>query len=141
MTTHPCTPCATATRRRALAVSLQKTVDHGARSGTSVLCTWVLVGVNPQRITSAKFMSLRAPIINAPMIAIRINPYIASAERRVNIHIIISKLRPRFERGRVPDLVVAMLTSQCSAHDNEDSNSEKGDEDRPLHPDRFALVY
>jgi hypothetical protein len=34
-----------------------------------------------------------------------------------------------------------MLTSQCSAHDNEDSNSEKGDEDRPLHPDRFTLVY
>src|SRR6185436_19472096 len=96
--------------------------------------------MNPQRSTSARFMWLRAPMISAPMIAIRINPYIARAERRVNSHINISKLRPRFDRGKVRDLT-AMLTSQCRAHDNEYGNSKKGDKNRKLHPDCFALMH
>jgi hypothetical protein len=44
----------------------------GSRSGTSVLCTWLALGMKPQRRTSAKFILLRAPMIRAPIIATNI---------------------------------------------------------------------
>src|SRR5512138_2575468 len=97
-----------------MAVSFQNGVFQRAVSGMLVFCTWVTLGMKPQRSTSARFISLRAPMTSAPMIAKRISAYIASAVRRVNIHIAISKLRPRFARGRVLGLVVAMLAS-CRA--------------------------
>src|SRR5512134_3063051 len=95
--------------------------------------------MKPQRITSARFISLRAPITSAPPIAKRINAYIPSAERRVNSHMNISKLRPRLVRGRVLDLV-AMLASR-RADDYKYRDEEDRDKERPLHPDRLALVY
>jgi hypothetical protein len=52
----------------------------------------------------------------------------------------ISKLSPRFARGRVLGLVVAMLASR-RANDHEDCNGEDGNEHRPFHPDRLALVH
>src|SRR5215212_2736375 len=139
MTTSPCTPCATANRSSALPVNLQNGLDHGAKSGTFVLCTCVLTGIKPQRSTSAKLIWLRAPMTSAPMIAKRIKAYIPSAERRVKSHMNISKLRPRFARGSVLGLVVAMLTSR-RADDHEDCNGKQGQEDRPLYPNRLALM-
>ena len=34
-----------------------------------------------------------------------------------------------------------MLTSHCRADDHKDSNAINGQEDRPFHPDGFALVF
>src|SRR3972149_5893718 len=92
-----------------------------------------------QRMRSAKFVWVRAPMISAPMIPTRINPYIARAERRVKSHMSISKLRPRRVRERLLDLA-AMLTSQRSLDDDENRKAIKGQEERPFHPDGFALV-
>src|SRR5271157_1301317 len=98
--------------------------------------------MNPQRNTSAKFICVRAPMTNAPMMAKRISAYIASAERRVKIHISISKLRPRFVIGTILDFVeVAMLASQSRADDDEERHAINGDEHRPLNPDGFALIF
>src|SRR6185503_14830854 len=140
MTTSPWTPWATANRRSALPTTLQKGEDQGERSGTFVLWTCVLTGMNPQRSTSARFMLLRAPITRAPMIANRIRAYIPRAERRVKSHMNISKLRPRFERGRVLGLVVAILASR-RAKDHENGDGENREKDRPLHPDRLTLMH
>src|ERR1043165_600823 len=139
MTTNPRTPCAVAANNSALAVSFQNGDAQGVISFMFVFCTWVTFGIKPQRSTSAKLIWLRAPMINAPMIASRINPYIASAVRRVNSHMNISKFRPRFERGKVLDLVVAMLTSR-RADDHEDGNRVKRNKDCPLHPNGFLLI-
>ena len=87
----------------ALAATFQNDVAHGSRSGTLVLCTCVTLGMKAQRITSAKFIWVRAPMISAPIRPNRIKPYIASAESRVKSHISISKLSPRCERDRVRD--------------------------------------
>src|SRR5512138_158665 len=95
--------------------------------------------MKPQRRISAKLICCRAPITRAPITANRMSPYIASAERRVNNHMNISKLRPRLLRGRVLDFV-AILASKCRAQDREHRNAENGDENRPLQPDSFALV-
>src|SRR6476469_5425886 len=95
--------------------------------------------MNPQRSTSAKLIWLRAPMYRAPRIANRMMAYMPRAERRVNSHMNISKLRPRFERGRVLDLVTVMLTSRGS-DDHKDRDREKRNEDCPLHPDGFALM-
>src|SRR5690242_10437972 len=96
--------------------------------------------MNPQRSTSAKLISLRAPMYKAPRIANRMMAYMPSAERRVNNHMNISKLRPRFERGRVLDLVVAMLPSRRS-DDHKDRDREKGNKDCPLYPNGFTLMW
>src|SRR5574339_153638 len=95
--------------------------------------------MNPQRSTSTKLISLRAPIISAPKMAKRISAYIPSAERRVNNHMNISKLRPRMDKGRVLGFVLAILAS-CRADDHKDSNRKKGNEHRPYHPNRFPLI-
>src|ERR1043166_2139571 len=95
--------------------------------------------MKPQRSTSAKLIWLRAPMIKAPMIAIRIKPYIANAERRVKSHMNISKFKPRFERGNVLALV-AMLASR-RADDDEDCNCIKRNKDRPFHPDGFTFMW
>src|ERR1043165_9421698 len=123
MTTKPWTPCAVATNSNALAVNFQNGDAQGVVSCIFVFCTCVTLGMKPQRKTSAKLIWLRAPMIKAPMIAIRIKPYIANAERRVNSHMNISKLKPRFERGNVLALV-AMLTSRRT-DDDEDCNCIK----------------
>src|ERR671925_174386 len=95
--------------------------------------------MNPQRMTSARFISLRAPITSAPPIAKRISAYIPSAERRVKSHMNISKLSPRFARGRVLGFAVAILASR-RADDHKDRDGEQRDEDRPLQPDGLALM-
>jgi hypothetical protein len=51
----------------------------------------------------------------------------------------ISKLRPRFASGKVLGLVVAILASGC-AYNYENGNGKERQENRPLHPDRLALV-
>src|SRR5581483_5242009 len=94
-----------------------------------------------QRITSARFICVRAPMINAPITAMRISPYIASAVRRVIIHMNISKLSPRLVRGRVLDFVVAMSTSQRRMNDHEDGQTINGQKDRPFDPDGFARMF
>src|SRR5215208_4451745 len=95
--------------------------------------------MKPQRRISAKLICCRAPMIKAPITASRMSPYIASAERRVNNHMNISKLRPRLLKGRVLDLT-AILTSKCRAEDCKHCNTKNGDEDRPLQPDSLTLV-
>src|SRR5512133_2991068 len=139
MTTNPCTPCAVASRKSALATNFQKGVTHASKSETFVFCTCAPLGIKPQRITSARFIWVRAPMINAPIMANRINPYIASAERRVKYHIIISKVRPRLESGKVLDFI-AMLASRRSAENHKNSDSINRQEDRPFDPDRLALI-
>src|SRR5512142_2152793 len=96
--------------------------------------------MKPQRKISAKLISLRAPMIKAPMIARRIKPYIASAEKRVKSHMNISKLRPRLLMGRTLGLVVAMLTSQRRADDHKRRNPKQWDKDRAFEPERFILM-
>src|SRR5512138_309111 len=96
--------------------------------------------MKPQRRISAKLICCRAPMIRAPITANRIKAYIASAERRVKSHMNISKLRPRLAKGRVRDLV-AMSASQCRSDDRIGGDGKDRDEDRPLQPDRFVLVF
>src|SRR5829696_5056949 len=79
-------------------------------------------------------------MINAPITATRMSPCIARAERRVNIHMNISKLRPRLAKGRVRDLA-AILASQCRNDDYIRSNAKDRNKDRPLQPDGLLLVF
>src|SRR5512143_324569 len=92
-----------------------------------------------QRMKSAKFMPVRAPMTRAPIMPIRMKAYMASAVSRVKNHMAISKLRPRWESGRVLDLA-AMLHSQPGPDDHVDREAENGDEHSPFQPDRLALV-
>ena len=79
------------------------------------LWTCVLLVVKAQRIRSAKFMLVRAPMTSAPMMANRTRAYMPSAERRVNSHICASKcLRPRWLKESVRDFVVIVsLRPRC----------------------------
>src|SRR5512137_2382464 len=122
-----------------LATLFQKILVHGARSGRVEFCTWVTLGVKAQRMISAKFTWVRAPMISAPIIEKRISPYMARAEKRVKAHMSISKFRPRRRRGRVRGLE-AMSDLQRRAYDDDDGDRIEGQEDRPLHPDGLALV-
>src|SRR5574338_705664 len=97
--------------------------------------------MNPQRRTSAMLIWPRAPIHRAPSTANRIRPYIARAERRVNIHIAISKFNPRFFKGSTLGFVVAMSASQRRGQDHKGRDPKDRDKYRPLHPDGFALVH
>jgi hypothetical protein len=67
-------------------------------------------------------------------------PYIASAERRVKIHMSISKFKPRWARDRFLDFE-DMLTSQRSVKDDVYGKAVKRQEDGPFHPDGFALMF
>src|SRR5215208_5167571 len=96
--------------------------------------------MKPQRRISAKLICCRAPMIRAPITATRMSPYIASAERRVNNHMNISKLRPRLLKGRILDFI-AILASKGRAQDRKHRNAENGNENRPLQPDRFLLIF
>src|SRR5512139_191912 len=96
--------------------------------------------MNPQRRISAKLISPRAPIHRAPSTANRIKAYMASAESRVNIHMAISKLRPRFFRGRTLFVLVAMSASQRRIQDQKSRDPKYRDKDRPFDPDGFCLV-
>src|SRR6266498_4313944 len=96
--------------------------------------------MNAQRITSAKFIWLRAPMTSAPIIPNRINAYIANAESLVKSHISISKFMPRWERDKLLDLSSLILRSHCSADDGQNGNAVGGNENRPLDPNSFTLM-
>src|SRR5574341_478975 len=100
-----------------------------------------MLGMKAQRIRSAKFICVRAPRISAPMIPLRINRCIARAERRVKNHMIISKLKPRWNRDRFLGFIrLISASSQRSADDDDDSSAVEGQEDGPFHPNGFTLV-
>src|SRR5215204_6463855 len=79
-------------------------------------------------------------MIKAPITANKIKPYIASAERRVNIHMNISKVRPRLVRGRTFDFVVAILASQRRLKNHESCYPKNRNKDCPFHPNGFLLM-
>ena len=65
----------------------------------------------------------------------------ANAVRRVNNHINVSKFMPRWERVKFLDLGSLMLPSQRSADDSQNGNAKGRQENRPLDPNGFAMMF
>src|SRR3972149_1541341 len=94
-----------------------------------------------QRITSAKFIWVRAPMINAPIRPKMIKTYMPSAERRVKSHINVSKFMPRCERDKLLGLALLILASQRRVNDDQHGDTKNGQEDRPLYPNGFTMMF
>ena len=75
----------------------------------------------------------------APTKPMRMNPYMARAERRVKSHITVSKLNPRLFNGSVR-LVSIKLTSPSRADDAIDRKYINWNEDKPFQPNRLTLI-
>src|SRR3569832_1805083 len=114
MARMPCTPCAATMAMKPITFSLAKI----ATAGIPLKGLVARFGKKSQRRTSPKLLRVCALIMTAPMTPARIKAYIASAETRVKSHMMVSKLIPRFERGRVRFAVV-ILHSEGRANDDD----------------------
>ena len=94
-----------------------------------------------QRITSAKFIWVRAPMISAPMMREqdqRVHRQGREACEEPHQHF---KIEAALGQGQGSGFGQPCSASQRRADDDEHGKAVDGQEDRPFHPDGFALVF